>query len=512
MPILYPASNRFKYARSASDFRARRYAIQNPDLPPEFSPSLLFAAMEQGAWYDPSDLTTLFQDAAGTTPVTAVEQPVGLMLDKSRGLTLGPELVVNGGFDTDVSGWASLAGAAISWNSGRLQAVATTVSGPAQQLSLVVGKIYQVSGTIQGPDNVQVSLGILNNAETSFIYESLRVFRANPTKLNWVFTANETNSKIFMRCAGAGTFFLDNISVRELPGAHAFQTTATSRPVLSARVNRLLATETLATQTVTTLATTQRLRFEGTGSITLSGTGTGTFAAGTHTVTTTAGTLTVTVSGSVLRADLREANNAIGSPDYQRVNTATDYDAGPAFPRYLRADGVDDFMVTGTITPGTDKAQVFAGVRKLSDGANGKVIELGTNADTTNGTLQMEAPSNMAFSRLFGFSTRGTTTQYGFYTAADGVAPVTKILSGLGDISGDRATLRIDGTQVAQNTNDQGTGNYLAYPLYLFRRGGTSQPFNGHFYGGIIRFGPNLPIETIQQTEIWMAAKTGVTL
>ena len=36
-----------------------------------------------GAWFDPSDLSTLYQDAAGTTPVTAVEQPVGKMLDKS---------------------------------------------------------------------------------------------------------------------------------------------------------------------------------------------------------------------------------------------------------------------------------------------------------------------------------------------------------------------------------------------------------------------------------------------
>lgn len=48
-----------------------------------FSPSALFASGEQGAWYDPSDLTTLFQDSAGTTPVTAVEQPVGRILDKS---------------------------------------------------------------------------------------------------------------------------------------------------------------------------------------------------------------------------------------------------------------------------------------------------------------------------------------------------------------------------------------------------------------------------------------------
>jgi hypothetical protein len=46
-------------------------------------PGTLFAAGEQGAWYDPSDFATMFQDSAGTTPVTAVEQPVGLILDKS---------------------------------------------------------------------------------------------------------------------------------------------------------------------------------------------------------------------------------------------------------------------------------------------------------------------------------------------------------------------------------------------------------------------------------------------
>jgi len=47
------------------------------------SPVALFANGEIGAWYDPSDLTTLFQDSAGTTPVTAPNQTVGKMLDKS---------------------------------------------------------------------------------------------------------------------------------------------------------------------------------------------------------------------------------------------------------------------------------------------------------------------------------------------------------------------------------------------------------------------------------------------
>lgn len=48
-----------------------------------WSPTILFAAGEQGVWLDPSDFSTLFQDSAGTTSVTAVGQPVGKILDKS---------------------------------------------------------------------------------------------------------------------------------------------------------------------------------------------------------------------------------------------------------------------------------------------------------------------------------------------------------------------------------------------------------------------------------------------
>lgn len=47
------------------------------------SPAALFANGEQGIWLDPSDLSTMFQDSAGTTPVTADGDPVGLIRDKS---------------------------------------------------------------------------------------------------------------------------------------------------------------------------------------------------------------------------------------------------------------------------------------------------------------------------------------------------------------------------------------------------------------------------------------------
>ena len=49
----------------------------------KFDPLVLFTGGKQGVWYDPSDLSTLFQDVAGTVPVTTNDNPVGKILDKS---------------------------------------------------------------------------------------------------------------------------------------------------------------------------------------------------------------------------------------------------------------------------------------------------------------------------------------------------------------------------------------------------------------------------------------------
>jgi len=70
-------------AQQRSD--ARQYYAEKRGVVQDggFSPASLFAGGIAGAWYGPSDLSTLFQDSAGTTPVTTAGQPVGLMLDKS---------------------------------------------------------------------------------------------------------------------------------------------------------------------------------------------------------------------------------------------------------------------------------------------------------------------------------------------------------------------------------------------------------------------------------------------
>lgn len=47
-----------------------------------FTPAALFANSEAGVWYDPSDLTSMYQGRTGTT-AAAVDSPVGQLLDKS---------------------------------------------------------------------------------------------------------------------------------------------------------------------------------------------------------------------------------------------------------------------------------------------------------------------------------------------------------------------------------------------------------------------------------------------
>jgi hypothetical protein len=344
-----------------------------------FSPSVLFAAGEQGVWYDPSDFSTLFQNAAGTTPVTAVEQPVRLMLDKS----------------------------------GR--------------------------------------------------------------------------------------------------GNHATAPNDTARPVLRARYNLLLNTTTLATQSVTVVAAAHTLRFTGTGSITLSGTASGTYSAGSHSITPTAGSLTLTVSGTVTDADLRVTNDALNQPAYQRVGAASDYDTNGFLP-FLVFDGSDDGMSTSAIDfSGTDKMTVVSGWRRLANG--GIPLELSSAVGSNPGSFYVfSGDRSNATGAIWTVSSRGTATDsanQAVETAANYNAPLTNLVTGLFDISGDLTILRINGTQVGTATGDQGSGNFgSTYPLFIGARNNASLRFNGRLYSLIIR-GAASSASEIDATEAWVNARTG---
>lgn len=217
-----------------------------------------------------------------------------------------------------------------------------------------------------------------------------------------------------------------------------------------------------------------------------------------------AGTTPVTAAGQSVGLMLDKSgrgNHATQSTSLSRPTYQIDSNGRG----YLLFDGTDDSLVTGTITPGTDKAQVFAGVRKLSDAAPGTVVELSASGST--GSIGVFAPIG-AVANNYGWRSRGTSGAQAT-SGSTFAAPITNVLTGIGEISTDTAILRVNGTQVATSAVDQGTGNYLAYPAYIGRRGGTSLPANIRLYQLIGRFGPNLTAEQIAQTEAWVNSKTG---
>ena len=225
------------------------------------------------------------------------------------------------------------------------------------------------------------------------------------------FQANTTATfvNVATQAASGSTITFDNISVKELPGNHAFQSTSASRPVL---------------------------RIDGNGKY------------------------------------------------------------------FLRFDGVDDSLSTNSISfTSTDKMSVFAGVRKLSDAALGMLLETSAISDSNDGTIFVLAPGTVG-THSYAFRSKGTVSQ----NAQSGLiatAPITNTLTGLGNISGDLATLRLNGAQVAQNTGDQGTGNYGNYPLYI-----ASLPFNGQLYSMVI-VGKAVTAGELTSTEAYVNQKTG---
>ena len=217
----------------------------------------------------------------------------------------------------------------------------------------------------------------------------------------------------------------------------------------------------------------------------------------------TAGTTPVTATGQTVA----RINDKSGRGNHATQATAASrpqYQVDGNGKAYLLFDGTDDFLLTGTIMPGIDKAQVFAGVRKLSDAARGMVLETGLG--NQSGSIALQAPSSNGAAN-YGLLAGGTTIVGVNPTTF--TAPITNVVSFAADIPADSLVARINGSQVAQIANDQGTGNFLAYPLYIGRRGGTGLPFNGRIYGIAVRFGANLSAAQISQMETWLNARTG---
>jgi len=198
---------------------------------------------EQGLEYDASDRSTMFQDAAGTLPVYMpgsgqVDPPIGLLLDKRLGLVPGAERVSNGSFSNGLAGWNPGAGVTDGGGAAQFTNVAAG-SGLAQNAAsaYVPGVWYVVSMTVSEQSGPVLSIR-LGSAGAFF-----PVSAGNGAKTLRIQAGGSTATASILAGASGANCKVTGISIRELPGNHAYQSTTTSRPTLSARYNLFATSE-----------------------------------------------------------------------------------------------------------------------------------------------------------------------------------------------------------------------------------------------------------------------------
>ena len=196
--------------------------IRDPFTIPE-----LYKNGEQGVWFDPSDLSTMFKDADGLISVTKDGHPEGLILDKSQGLFngsyidfdllgLNPESVNSYGTVTHVGG--AVMYDIISINTSN--ALYVPISNPD-----LVNKIYSVTLDIENLSSSAVEIKVSGAG----FAPTLVTLKANE-HLNDTFTFRfSSTTKLYFRVSRA-KLKVNSAKIKEVKGNHATQPTASSRP------------------------------------------------------------------------------------------------------------------------------------------------------------------------------------------------------------------------------------------------------------------------------------------
>jgi hypothetical protein len=444
-----------------------------------FEPYSLFENGEQGAWYDPSDFSTLFEDSAGTTPVTAVEQFVGLMLDKSgRGnhatqttSAKRPKLAARYNLLTyseefDNGAWT------------KFQSTVTSNAAVAPNGTTTADKLIPNNGATSGFTYNTASPAIpVGTGATASVW-----VKAAELGFAWV-VCN-------VRASSLTTGVCVNLSTGALTNGGANGTYAVTNAGNGWWRVECTATASSASSYIEVWPLA---------------------AAGTPSTYTGDGTSGIYIWG----ADLRPADQATGliGPTYQRVAAATVYDTAGFLP-YLAFDGLSWSMSTNSIDfSATDKVTVWAGVRKLSDPALGIITELGPVVDSNNGSFAVGA--SIAAAQRYVSALNGTGLAY--YEPAIYAAPITNVLATSFNIAGaaisNEISPRVNGILEQDNPSgaNAGTGNFGNYPLNIGARNNASNFFNGWMYSLTVR-GAQSSASEISAMESWVAGKTGVSI
>ena len=495
-----------------------------------FEPIALFGAGEEGAWYDPSDLSTLYQDSAGTTPVTAAGQPVGLMLDKSKGLTLGSELAVSAPANGATYPFDTLA------TSGPLITSAIHTPGVNAGATWDLGSILPIGTILRVSINISINSGsaprlvFTTTNSGSGGYASNNVFLSNgQNDLSFRITAGATRYLQIGGDVSSFDFAVNSISVRELPGNHATQSTSTARPTLAVTGTT---PATLGSELVTngTFDTSSDWTL-GTGWTITGGEATAATAPGSNldqSLTTTAGkyyvveySITSYTSGDirfrftgvaningVLRSSVGTFSEVVFASSVNNVLRFTD--AGGGFtgsidnvsvkevitwadPKYyLDFDGVDDWIRTTFASAQAQPNTASTAFRQNATPTTAYVFD-GIQAAYRNAIIIRNNVSN--------------STIYSGTELYTGVNPGTSTRVYTATFNGLSSNARVDGASLV--TGDAGPNGVDG--VTLGARHDASVFLDGRIYGFV---GVNRTLTTaeIEATESYLATKSGVTL
>lgn len=154
------------------------------------------------------------------------------------GAVLGPELVTNGGFDTDLTGWTNVpGGSSISYVDGECLVDITGIAGgitSSLPISMFSGRKYRVSFNYH-LGTYKASLRINYNGSSVGCFETTLGY--NTKSIDFIASGNYTSFNIGRNIVATGTIYFDNISIREVIPTY-YDTAADGTPLVSSRTQK----------------------------------------------------------------------------------------------------------------------------------------------------------------------------------------------------------------------------------------------------------------------------------
>lgn len=183
-----------------------------------FGVDLLYAGNTAGASYLPDA-----SDTYSSSSLASFGEGVLTVLDEKNGTpVIGPELLVNGNFDTDTS-WTKGSGWSIS--SGQATFSSATAAGIFQAIPVVAGRWYKVTMNVVSMNGYfDFRLGETSMAVATMVGVGERSYVVSATSSSWM--------AFLIYGPANGSIVIDSVSIREISGLHARQPAVALRPLV----------------------------------------------------------------------------------------------------------------------------------------------------------------------------------------------------------------------------------------------------------------------------------------